>query len=91
MWWTGNRSFAASIPLIAEFLFYLFWEKQLAPGLVTDIWASLMWAMTLLSLPCLPSSPERPPRRPRVLPQLDISLVLMALTRASFKSLQDGF
>ena len=44
------------------------------------------------ALPALPASYSRScPRRPRVFPQWDLSLVLMALTSASFKTFQDIF
>ena len=98
--WCGGREtdpFIAYILLIAEFLTYLFWDKQLAPGTKAGYRAAIASAFKHTGLPdvghdpaltaVLASSRKRP-RRPRFLPQWDLSLVLMALTRALFEPLQ---
>ena len=91
----GYRAAVASIPLIAEFLTHLFQDKQLAPGRIPSCYSLILQghrspdvghdlALTVL---LVPFSREHP-RRPKVLPQWDLSLVLMALTRAPFEPLQ---
>ena len=99
--WCGGWEtdpFTASVPLIAEFLTYLFWDMQLAPGTVAGYQVAIASAFKHTGLldvdhdPALTAllasfSRERP-RRPRVLLQWDLPLVLMALTRAPFKPLR---
>ena len=98
-WWTRNMSFAVSIPLIAEFLTFLFRDYQVDPGTVMGNQANSAFrhsglpdagqdaALTAL----FASFSGECPRRPRVLPQWDCSLVLLALTSASLNPLQGSF
>ena len=60
VWWTGNRSFAASFPLILEFLTFLSWDNKLAPDMVTGNQAAINTAFrpSGLSRHCLPLSPD---------------------------------
>ena len=95
--WCGGWEadpFTACIPLITEFLIYLFQDKQLASGTVARYQAAIASAFKHTGLPdvghdptlsaLLASSSRESSRRPRVFPQWDFSLVLMTLTRAPF-------
>ena len=71
--------FTASIPVNAEFLTYLFRDKQLAPGTVAGYRAAIASAFKHTGLPdvghdpaliaLLASFSREGPKRPRVLPQ----------------------
>ena len=89
VWGQEADSFTASISLIADFLTYLFQNKQLTQGTVAGYQTAIAFAFKHMVLTVLLASFSREhPRRPRVLSQWDLSLVLIALTRAPFKPLQ---
>ena len=87
-----------SIPLIGEFLTYLFLDKQLVPGTVAGYRSAILFPFKHTDLPdvghdpaltaLLASLSRERLRRLRFLLQWDLSLVLMALTRAHFELLQ---
>ena len=51
VWKMGSRFFVASIPLMAEFLIYLFQDKQLAPGMVAGYQTAIAFALKHMGLP----------------------------------------
>ena len=98
VWWWERDPLSASFPLITEFLTYLFQDYQLAPSTIAGYRAAIASAFKYMGLPDVGHNPaltaflasfsrERP-RRQRVLPQWDLALVLMTLTRAPFQPLQ---